>query len=369
MSTALVDVCVVGAGPAGLAAAIAARQQGMSVIAVEAGDAVVDKCCGEGVLPDGAAALQDLGVGLPSDAPRFRGIRFVEGAASAAGEFSTGAAGVGLRRTRLHRLLLDRALEAGVDCRFRTRVTGLGPDSVHVDGGTIRSRWIVGADGFNSQVRKWSGLEAGRHRSPAHRFGFRRHFTIDRAPDHVEVYWHDEFQVYVTPVGPREVGVAMTTPNPARRLDYAFEQLPALRRRLGSPTNRERGAVTGNFSLRAIHRGNVVLVGDASGAVDSIAGQGLCLAFREAVHLGAALAQHDLERYARKHREAVWPARTMARALLLMANHPMARRLAIRALASIPAVFHVLLSAHGGAGAGGGDTAALATLVARSGRA
>lgn len=360
MTTAAADVCVVGGGPAGLAAAIAARQQGLSVVVVEAGDAPADKCCGEGLMPDGVAALRILGVAVPSDAARFQGIRFIEGERDAVGNFA-GGTGAGIRRTRLHQLLLDRALELGVDCRFQTRVTGLSGNSVALDGGEVRSRWIVGADGYNSAVRKWSGLNAGLRHSTARRFGFRRHFQIDQAPDHVEVHWHDEFQVCVTPVGADEVTVAMIARHPDKRLDYALERLPHLRRRLGPATSTERGGITGNLALPRVHRGNIALVGDASGAADSISGEGLCLAFREAVHLGAALAHADLGAYAAIHPKVAWPARAMARLLVTLAAHPALRRLALGFLQSQPAAFQAMLSAHGG------EAAPFAAVAARNG--
>lgn len=342
------DVCVVGGGPAGLAAAIAARQHGLSAMVVDAADAPADKCCGEGLLPDGLAALRYLGVSIPSDAARFRGIRFFNGAHGACGRFASGT-GAGIRRTRLHQMLLDRALECGVACRFKTRAAGIGPDFVALaDGQRIGARWIVGADGQGSQVCAWAGLDAGRKQGGARRYGFRRHYQVERAPEYVEVHWHDEFQVFVTPVSTGEVGVAMLTRNRSARLDYALERLPELRRRLGPPTSTDRGAVTANLSLRSIQRGNVALVGDASGAVDSITGEGLSLAFREAIHLGAALARHDLASYERMHRQVLAPARRLAHLLLLLADHSLPRWVAIRFLEARPGAFQALLPEHRG---------------------
>jgi flavin-dependent dehydrogenase len=58
------DVFVVGGGPAGLAAAIAARQRGLRVVVADGGQPPIDKACGEGLMPDGLAALQRLGIQL-----------------------------------------------------------------------------------------------------------------------------------------------------------------------------------------------------------------------------------------------------------------------------------------------------------------
>jgi menaquinone-9 beta-reductase len=56
------DVLVVGGGPAGLAAAIAARNRGFSVIVVDGAKRPIHKACGEGLLPGTLAALRELGI-------------------------------------------------------------------------------------------------------------------------------------------------------------------------------------------------------------------------------------------------------------------------------------------------------------------
>ena len=73
-------VFIVGGGPAGLAAAIAARERGFRVTVCDYVRPPIDKACGEGLMPDAVAALSRLGVRIGLDqAYPFRGIRFVEG--------------------------------------------------------------------------------------------------------------------------------------------------------------------------------------------------------------------------------------------------------------------------------------------------
>jgi len=55
------DVFVIGGGPAGLAAAIAARQQGFRVIVADGAKPPIDKACGEALMPDAIAAFTRLG--------------------------------------------------------------------------------------------------------------------------------------------------------------------------------------------------------------------------------------------------------------------------------------------------------------------
>ena len=72
------DVFVIGGGPAGLAAAIAARQKGFRVAVADGAQGPIDKPCGEGMMPDGLAALENLGVTVPAeDSYPFRGLRFL----------------------------------------------------------------------------------------------------------------------------------------------------------------------------------------------------------------------------------------------------------------------------------------------------
>src|SRR5271155_4758594 len=70
------DLLIVGGGPAGLASAINARQQGLSVIVAEPRSDPIDKACGEGLMPGGLAELVSLGV-APAGMP-LRGIAYLD---------------------------------------------------------------------------------------------------------------------------------------------------------------------------------------------------------------------------------------------------------------------------------------------------
>ena len=108
------DVVVVGGGPAGLASAIAARRHGLSVAVLDCAAPVIDKACGEGLLPDTVAALRELGVSF-SSGHAFTGIRFVGDGCAPTAHFP-GEPALGLRRLALHRALVARAEAVGVTC-------------------------------------------------------------------------------------------------------------------------------------------------------------------------------------------------------------------------------------------------------------
>jgi 2-polyprenyl-6-methoxyphenol hydroxylase-like FAD-dependent oxidoreductase len=90
------DVLVIGGGPAGLAAALAARQAGFDVVLADRAQHPIDNACGEGLMPDALAALQRIGVDFGStQSAAFRGIRFLDDKLEAEASFPLGSLGLG----------------------------------------------------------------------------------------------------------------------------------------------------------------------------------------------------------------------------------------------------------------------------------
>src|SRR5438046_5305730 len=99
------EVLVIGGGPAGLAAAIAARVKGFDVTVVDAAQPPIDKACGEGILPAGVEALRRLGIQVsPTDGIPFRGVRLLSDGTAVTASFES-SPGLAVRRTRLHEIL------------------------------------------------------------------------------------------------------------------------------------------------------------------------------------------------------------------------------------------------------------------------
>ncbi|HEV2420943.1 MAG TPA: NAD(P)/FAD-dependent oxidoreductase [Candidatus Acidoferrales bacterium] len=342
------DVFIVGGGPAGLATAIAARQQGLRASVADSRRPPIDKSCGEGLMPHGVAALRSLGVAIePRDGMPFRGIRFVDHELSARADFPR-ACGYGMRRTTLHRLLMERAREVGVEMHWGTHMRYGGAQRFYADGEVVRKRWIVGADGQNSGVRKCTGLRPKFEGAP--RYGFRRHYRIEPWSDYVEVHWDSRSEIYVTPTGANDVCVAVLTRNPGLRIEEALREFPTIATRLAhaTPTSRELGGACVSRSLEEVLRGDVLLVGDASCTVDAITGDGLSLAIEQAVSLAKALAKDDPALYAREHGRIVRLPRMMSRLMLMLGERRWMRRRAITRLSNHPGIFARMLAAHVG---------------------
>jgi flavin-dependent dehydrogenase len=334
----MVDVFVIGGGPAGLAAAIAARRRGMSVVVRDGGRPPIDKSCGEGLMPDSRAMAERLGIELPASLGfEFRGVRFHGAGRSVEADFPKGR-GLGVRRTILHRALVEAAESAGAELHWCAPVG-------QVD--EVEARWIVGADGSASGVRRWAALDECVRKQK--RWAFRQHFAVAPWTDCMEIYWGEGCQIYVTPVSAGEICLALISRGPELRLQEALARFfPDLWERLdgAAATSRERGAVTATMQLRSVARGNIALIGDASGSVDAITGEGICLGFRQAEALAEAMAAGNLARYDRAHPRLAWRPHLMAKTMLVLDRGAAIRSRALSALSAQPWIFRQLLALH-----------------------
>ena len=353
-----VDYAIVGGGPAGLAVAIFAALAGRRAVVLERRQGALDKACGEGVVPPGVAWLRRMGVAIPaSDACEFRGIRYVDGAIAAQADFVEGP-GLGVRRTVLSAALRSRAAALGVEvrqgCEARSFVEEGDRVRLMTTGEPVEARWLVGADGLHGQVRTAPGFAVTR--GARQRFGMRRHFRLAPWSEHVEVHWSDGVEAYVTPVGPNRVGVAfLWTADAGQPGDHdAFlARFPDLRARLGTaaaaPETSVRGGGPFETRVAPIARGRVLLVGDASGYLDAITGEGLSLAFASAAALVDATRGGSAAAYPRAWARIRRRHLAMTRLVLFLADHPSLRRRVIRAFAASPGTFGAFLALNTGA--------------------
>lgn len=363
-----IDVAVAGGGPAGLAAAIHAARRGLDVVVIEPkGDTVIDKACGEGVMPGGAHALEQLGI-VPSGLP-FTGVRYSDArdpALEACGTFPRGEHGLGVRRTTLHEAMLERARAAGV--RFlEGRVTELGPltgGGVLLGGGVdLRARWVIGADGLRSKVRELIGASAP---GPSKkRLGVRRHYRIAPWSERVEVVLARGAEAYVTPVAPDVVGVAILfaydahgashgEPENKADFDTLLARFPSLAARLRAARHASTTRGAGPFEQRVRRRvvGDVLLIGDAAGYLDPLTGEGVALGLATAQSAVDAIVRGEPGAYEREYIALTRTYFLMTSMLLAVARRRVLHRPFLRLAGGIPTAIDRVLGLLGHLGRG-----------------
>lgn len=343
-------ITVVGGGPVGLVAALYASRAGLPVQVLERRSKLpLDKACGEGLMPGGVGLLDELGVEIDPDgqAP-FSGVRWIDGDVVADAPFPHGV-GRGIRRTYLHEGLMAAIADAGVDVRLGVEVTGWDGAVLTTSDGEVRPDHLLACDGLHSRLRDWTNLSAGP--GPVARFGLRRHYRGVPWTDRVEVYWGDGAEAYVTPAGPERIGIAMLWSGEKARFDKLLTRFPRLRDRVvGLPQDsQDQGAGPLHQRVRGVVSGRCLLVGDASGYLDALTGEGMALGFQQARAAVAAIQEGNPFGYAAEHRRIVRQPVALMKLLLVAQRRPWLRRTIIRSLASMPRVFsHVLQLNDGG---------------------
>jgi flavin-dependent dehydrogenase len=293
--------------------------RGLGTVVIEPREEAIDKACGEALMPGALPALARLGV----DPQGFtlRGVSYRNVSRAVDHLFPDGP-GRGVRRTTLHAALAARARELGAE--FATaKVESVEQDDSGVTAAGIRGRYLLGADGLHSTVRRLTGLERP-VRAGGRRFGLRRHYFMEPESDLIEIYWTPAVEVYVTPVGDGIVGISMLG-RPGVDFARLVASVPDLARRVKGrePASSLRGA--GPLRQRTIRRssGRVLLVGDASGYVDAITGEGIRIGLAQAqaaIDCIAADAPHAYERaWSRKTRDS----RLLTAALVAAATSPL----------------------------------------------
>jgi flavin-dependent dehydrogenase len=329
----MIDLLVVGGGPAGLATALYGAKAGLEVVVVERRSGAIDKACGEGLMPHTLRHLERLGV-HPHGKP-LRGISYRDGRRHAEAPFRHGR-GRGVRRTVLHGALLDAAISAGVHI-CQDEAGEILQDAFSVRAGHRRARYLAAADGLHSPIRRTLGLE---QTSPGpRRWGIRRHVQMAPWSDYVEVHWASGAEAYVTPVADDCVGVAMLT---SRRggFDCHLEEFPALRDRIDAqPHESDRAAGPLRQRVSSRTAGRVMLVGDAAGYVDALTGEGLGLAFGAAELLVKAVVAERPQDYDRQWRQMTRRYRMLTAALLGASGYAPLRSRLVPAAAAMPTVF------------------------------
>ena len=327
------DVLVVGAGPAGSAAAAWSARAGLDTVLMDAEAFPRDKPCGDGLTPRAVAEIDALGLAdWLGDRPRNRGLRaagfgqllYLPWPGGSLPDHGSAAPRLALDAA-IRQVAIDsgaRTLEAararGVDRDASGRVTAI--TATTPDGPlTITCRRLVVADGARSQLGRMLGREW--HRDTAYGVAARGYIASERSDDewissHLELRGTDDRILsgygWIVPLGDGEVNIGVGT--------LAMAKRPAdinLRSLLDHYTNSQReewqlkGDVRAPWSallpmggaVSGVAGPNWLLVGDAAGCVNPLNGEGIDYGL-ETGHLAAEVlasraADYDLT--------TIWP--------------------------------------------------------------
>jgi len=162
------DLVIVGAGPAGAAAALGALTAcpGLRVLLLDRADFPRDKACGDGIAPQVLDVLETVGVtGLLDDWAEVHDLELRQGSTTVARSMPRPAWVV--PRSVLDHRLVSAAVRAGAELRrHRVRSVDVEDEGVVLDG-DVRAQVVIGADGAHSVLRAATGLSPARRQALA----------------------------------------------------------------------------------------------------------------------------------------------------------------------------------------------------------
>ncbi len=315
------DLVIIGAGPAGTSAAIAAARGEAKVLLLERGRFPRHKVCGEFVSAESLGLLDDLlgsrhGALLAEAVQIGKARVFLDGRVV---ETAVDPPAASIARFDLDAALWELARQSGVEAREQTTVEGIseaGPFRVSTAHETFEAGAVICAAG------RWSNLSpplepAGKGSQKY--LGLKAHFAEAHPDPSVDLYFFDGGYCGVQPVevrsGKSESGrvnaCAMVRTDVATTLPEVFDQHPALRERSQAwrPLTDPVSTSPLIFRQPQPERDHILLAGDAAGFVDPFVGDGISLALRSGTLAAACLIpffrnQCSLVEATRQYRQA-----------------------------------------------------------------
>ncbi len=296
------EVVVIGAGPAGSAAAAWAARAGHEVLVVDTAEFPRDKACGDGLTPRAVVELERLGLGDWLDGRiRHHGLRLAGFGSSVAVRWpgpSFPPTSSAVPRTELDDRVRKTAEESGASMLLGRKAVDVERDSAGgvravllADGRRLSCRWLIVADGARSPLGRVLGRQW--HQQTVYGVAARAYLRSPRAD---EPWLSSDLELrsadgqvlpgygWIFPLGNGEVnlgvGALATAKRPAdvalrpllaryaslKSQDWGFQGPP---RAVSSALLPMGGAVSG------VAGGNWMLIGDAAECVNPLNGEGI----------------------------------------------------------------------------------------------
>jgi geranylgeranyl reductase family protein len=318
------EVIVVGGGPAGASTAHALARRGVDVLVLDKAKFPRDKTCAEYLSPEASRILSDMGVldEVERTQPaHLAGMRVRSPSGDVAqGEFAANHGfrgfrdkGLAVRRLVLDEIVLRGALRAGARVEESVRVKDLERDSagrvagvrvIAADGAsrTLRSRYVVGADGLRSVVGRRLDLVRTSRIFPR-RIALVAHYRgVDGVTDFGEMHVDYDGYFGIVDTGGGIMNVAVVVPMARMKMmtdgrTEIFETWiaarPHLAERFRNAARLTPVAATGPFASisRRPWAPGAALVGDAADFFDPFTGEGIYAALRGGEILAPFLEQ------------------------------------------------------------------------------
>lgn len=220
------DVLIVGAGPAGCAAAITLARAGFDVVLIDQQAFPRDKVCGDGLIPDAHHALRRLGL-LDAVLARARSARHVAVIGPRGGRVDVPGTLAVLPRRELDMLLCQAAVDAGVRMHAPVRFDGAleagAGEARHVVGAVVRAgqasrevraHWVLIASGASPQALQAAQMCERRTPTGIALRGYVQNPAMAERIQALEVVWHPRMKrgygwIFPGPEGVFNIGVGV----------------------------------------------------------------------------------------------------------------------------------------------------------------
>ena len=324
--TSHTDVLIVGAGPAGIAAALTAQQRGLSVCVIDKATFPRDKCCGDGLTTGALRLLQQLGL-QPSTVASWKVCRdvvlrspsgrTVELQLPDDGQFAAIAS-----RMDLDAALVNHARQRGVLVREGVSFVDISCDGdyhVTTSDGVVTARVVIAADGMWSPVRKALQPDRSPYLGEWHALRQYAHNVTGPASDRLYVWFEPDLlpgYAWSFPLADGRVNLGFGILRGATQKVGDMKSLwasvlsrPHIREALGDAAviddKVSAWPIPARVTSATLSVDNVLFVGDAASATDVLTGEGIGQALLSGMLAGAAAASstpsHTYEREMRKH--------------------------------------------------------------------